>query len=170
MQWIIQGGRKKQCGMLFAVGVFPPPSALAETINSTVSRRRGKKRKWARTRRFGLAVFLVWRESGDDFPERCLKSRPLAFPKWKYYETTNQHLQNKTSLSTLIIIIIGRAEQWKGSSTALCNSNKFPGKNKNKKTKQSRNWGHMLHYEVVMDGCTAADKLQSDCSRRTLWL
>lgn len=89
-------------------------------------------------RRIGLAAFLIWRESGDDFPKRCQKSRPLAFPKWKYNETTNQHLQNKTSLSTLIIIIIGRAEQWKGSSTALCSSNKLPGK----KTKHKKLRSH----------------------------
>lgn len=67
--------------MHFAGGVFPPPSALTESMNSTASHRGGEKWKLARMRHFGLATFLVWREFGDDFHRAVPKVSAVYFPK-----------------------------------------------------------------------------------------
>lgn len=109
-------------------------------------------------RHFGLATFLVWREYGDDVHRAVPKvSAVLLSRKWKHYETTNQHLQNKASLSALVIIINQQSRK-KGSSK-LCNAIIFSFLVRKKKP----NWVHMLHSDLECDNGMAADKLWSDC-------
>lgn len=146
--------------MHFAGGIFPPPSALAESINSAVSpRRRETKTSADGTLWFGCVSCLtgIW---GQLPPSSAKGPSRLLSQKWKHYETTNQHLQNKTILSSLVIIVNQqsreREKKKKGAFTALCNSNKFPGKNK----KIQVIW---CITELVCNNGMAASKLKSDC-------